>query len=268
MNPIDFFLMNGVDVFPIRPGTKQPDVPKGTSWKRWRGPRPTASYGVELGTLMVVDGDSAMSTAWIRAHCPATPFRVQTGPYHDQAHLGRGVHFYFRAPESPTPAFIHRDGLVIEARRAGQYVVGPGSVHPSGCTYRASAWSWRWEELPIFSADFQFDDGSRQTTLLGERYEVPDRVTAGERTAELFKFVRSLKARGASEEATWLLVQEFNQYRCDPPKPDWWLPRWFSRAWYQTDRPDFAQRTIAADSDVCGCVAEDDATPVIDGGLS
>jgi hypothetical protein len=170
------------------------------------------------------------------------------------------VHFYYRAPGRPTPAFIHRDGLVIEARRIGQYVVGPGSVHPSGCIYKATAWSWFWDELPVFPADFRFDDGTRRTTLVGQPYEVPGRVVAGERTAELFKFVRSFKARGASEVMARFAVEQFNRDRCQPPKPAQWLWRWFNRAWHQADRPDFAQLTIVAEAEPRGVIADENDT--------
>jgi hypothetical protein len=103
---IAFFLANGVNVFPIRPGTKEPNVPKGTSWKSYASPV-VPPYGVELGSLIVVDGDSSAATKWIRANCPATPFRVQSGPHHNVADNGRGVHFYFRAPAGDiTPAML------------------------------------------------------------------------------------------------------------------------------------------------------------------
>jgi hypothetical protein len=222
MSPRDWFITNGVHVFPIQPGTKKPAVPAGESWKGWTKPVPSGPYGVELGALLVIDGDSPAATAWIRANVPTTPLRVQTGPYHDDS-PGRGVHFYFRAPATATPAFIHRDGLVIEARRLGQYVVGPDSPHPSGCTYTASRWSWRWEDLPVFPADFAFDDGTGLTTPAREKYEVPDHVTAGERTHEMFRFIRSLKALGASEEAARFGVELFNRDRCIPPKDEGWL---------------------------------------------
>ncbi len=241
MNPIDWFLAHKVNVFPIRPGTKQPEVVG--SWKGYRGPRPTGSYGVELGTLIVIDGDSATNTAWIRAHVPATPFRVQTGPHHDGT-PGRGVHFYFRSPAAALPAFIHRDGLVIEVRRLGQYVLGPRSTHPSGCTYKPSIWSWDWNDVPVFPADFQFDDGTGRTSPLGAPYEVPDCVTAGERTHELFRYVRSLKALGASEAEARFAVEVFNRDRMDPPKSDEWLRAWFPRAWHNPDRPDFGSFTF------------------------
>ena len=88
-----------------------------------------------------------------------------------------------------------------------------------------------------------------------QRYEVPERVTAGERTAELFKFVRSFKARGASEQMARFAVEVFNRDRCEPPKSDEWLLRWFNRAWHQADRPDFAQLTT---------ITEDETLPIVE----
>jgi hypothetical protein len=245
MNPLAFFLNHRVRVFPITPGTKKPAVPAGASWTDWDDfvrPRPERPYGVVLGSLIVFDGDTPQSTAWLREHAPATPFRVQSGPYHDGA-AGRGVHFYYRAPHGTTPAFIRRDGLVIEARRAGQYVVGPGSPHPTGCTYKVSNdWTWEWDDIPVLPSDFVFEDGSvRPITVDGAPYDVPDTVTAGERTAELFRFLRSCKAKGLSVEMARFAVEQFNLTRCEPPKSDAWLRSWFSRSWNHADRLEFRE---------------------------
>jgi hypothetical protein len=104
-------------------------------WDDFVRPRPERPYGVVLGSLVVLDGDTPPTAIWIREQPPTTPFRVQTGPYHD-GQPGRGVHFYFRAPQGTLPAFIRRNGLAIGCKRAGYYVVGPGSVHPCGCIYK------------------------------------------------------------------------------------------------------------------------------------
>jgi hypothetical protein len=244
MNPINFFLAHGVNVFPIRAGTKQPEVPKGTSWKRWQGPRPTGSYGVELGALIVIDGDSSKSTAWIRAKCPSTPFRVLTGPHHDPTDTGRGVHFYYRAPAGITPPFIHRDRLVIEGRRLGQYVVGPGSLHPTGCAYTASEWSWDWNDLPVFPADFLFNDGTGSNTPPGAPYQLPERLVAGERSHGLFCLLRHMKANGSTMEMGRSAVELCNANRCEPPKRFKDFEGWFRRAWHLADRPDFGKWEI------------------------
>jgi hypothetical protein len=189
---------------------------------------------------------------------PATPFTVMSGPYHDGA-SGRGQHHYFRAPDQPTPAFIHRDSLVIEARRLGQYVVGPGSVHPSGCVYTAADWSWQWDDLPVFPSEFVFDDGTGSTSATGAPYQPAERMVTGERTHELFRLVRHMKALGASMEATRFTVELANANRCEPPKSAAWLASWFPRAWGQPDRPGFGQDVVYIDP--LPCVPTPEAVP-------
>ena len=264
---IDWFLAHRVKVFPIQPGTKRPAVPRNTSWADWDDftrQRPSGPYGVVLGSLIVIDADSPATARWVLANVPTTPFTVTSGPYHDGA-SGRGCHHYYRAPERPTPAFIHREHLVIEARRLGQYVVGPGSVHPSGCIYAPSEWSWRWADLPIFPADFVFNDGSGTTSPVGAPYEVPDSVTAGERTHELFRIVRHLKALGTSKETAHFVATQFNRHRCEPPKSESWLNGWFPRAWGQRDRPDFGKWKSIVEDEALDVISDDgDALPVID----
>ena len=240
VDPITFFRSNGVNVFPVRPGAKEPAVPRGTSWKQWTG-SVQFPYGVELGTLIVLDGDSSAAAEWITTHCPATPFAVTTGPYHDQTDPGRGMHFYYRAPSISTPAFIHRDGFTIEARRAGQYVLGPGSRHPSGLVYTAAPWSWRWNDIPIFPADFVFDDRPpemQDAARYGDgRYEFPAVVTAGERHHELFRQLRSWRHILERDEAYEAIVN-MNLAFCRPPLPeDEAFKKWFHQSWEQRDRP-------------------------------
>jgi hypothetical protein len=242
MKPLDFFLAHRIAVFPITSGTKTPAVPKGTHWNTWDDfarPRPNGPYGVVLGQLLVIDADSPDTAALVSAHVPATPFTVQSSPYHGGA-PGRGRHHYFRAPDQPTPAFIRRDGLVIEARRAGQYVLGPGSPHPSCCTYDASDWSWSLADVPAFPADFVFTDTKiSAVTSDYQTYVPPTAMVKGERSHELFRLVRHLKAKGASIETARFTVELYNRERCDPPKSDAWIASWFPRAWGHRDRGDF-----------------------------
>ena len=247
MNPLKFFLDNRVKVFPVVRGKKAPAVPAGTSWADWddfKRTRPASPYGVVLGKLTVVDGDSPEAVMWIRCNLPETPFRVQTGPYHEAKLLGRGVHFYFRTPDGPMlPSYIRRNGLAIEARRQDQYVLGPGSLHPSGCTYKPTEWSWRWEDLPVFPADLKFDDGTCVTSTIDGTYTPPNgEITSGERTDALFRYLRHMKARNTYPmDVVREYVWAFNQTRCTPPKSRSWFESWFTRSWNHYDRPDFGQ---------------------------
>ena len=269
MNPLDFFYQNGVCLFPIQPGTKEPAVPKGTSWKGYITPvKPP--YGVDLASsLVVVDGDSSVSTAWIRAHCPPTPFRVLTGPHHDAMDAGRGVHFYYRAPDANLPRFLHRDTLIIECRSRDQYVVGPMSVHPSGCTYKPSDWSWQWTDLPVFPADFLFDDGSVIIggSASGATYEVPDVMPRGHRRHELFRLIRSCKSH-SDKATTRAFVLQAMANKCQPPMtladftPES-FDAWFSRSWRQADRAGFNLPVIAYEDTLAVLDSTDDDVEVL-----
>jgi hypothetical protein len=125
-----WFHDNGIGVFPIKTRSKEPAC---KSWDDYACTRDDAAkfvnYGVRLAHWIgVIDTDSPESEAWVQAHCPTTPFTVRGA---------RGLHRYYRLQAEKTPKFIKRDGLTIEFRNQGQYVVGPGSVHPTGAVYVA-----------------------------------------------------------------------------------------------------------------------------------
>lgn len=253
MTAAAWFFDLSVGVFPTV--NKIPAVgPKGSSWKDYRCTRAQAArfreYAVPLGRcsrgyLAVADTDSDPPKAWAVANLPTTPFIVETGPYHNGT-LGRGQHSYYRIT-GPMPSYMHRDGHTIEFRNAGLYVVGPGSVRPDGVRYKSSDWSWRWEDIPFFPADFLFDDGScgrfsaagtPAAGTLGEPYEFPDVVRGGRRHHELFRLLRSFKGRGIDREATREIVHLANENRCDPSlTEDATFEEWFNRAWDNPDRP-------------------------------
>jgi hypothetical protein len=228
------FLDLGVGVFPLRPRSKEPAC---RSWDDYTCfPAQAAqlkNYGVRLTNWFgVADTDNAEAETWARIHLPATPFIVQTA---------RGIHRYYRIVGSVSP-FIYRDGLKIEFRNQGQYVVGPGSVHPSGHIYTASDWSWVLTDLPIFHTDFLFDDRPARAPQSGESagpaYEFPDVVTEPGRHVELFKLLRQCKGRGWDRESTRDVIRVANECRCQPPiREDVNFDQWFHRAWTNPDRP-------------------------------
>ena len=239
-----WFYAHGIPVFPCKPRSKEPAC---ASWDDFSCSRQQAdrftNYGVPLSEhLGVLDTDTTESELWVQRQIatgtiPETPFTVTTGPYHDGS-CGRGLHRYYRLTGS-MPKYIHREGLTLELRNVGQYVVGPGSVHPSGVVYTPSEWSWRWDDLPFFPSDFAFDDGSCGAfSAAGQPYEFPENVCAGERHDQLFRLLRSCKAKGWDRDETRTLISVANQHRCSPPlAEDATFERWFARAWNHRDRP-------------------------------
>jgi hypothetical protein len=213
MTPILWFHDHGVGVFPLVPGTKKPMVSFPTyTCTREQAARFHNLYGVRLGRcradwLAVVDSDSPETETWVAVNLIDTPFRVRTA---------RGVHRYYRTA-GPLPSYIHRDGLTIENRNEGLYVVGPGSVHPSGIVYTADGWSWRWEDIPFFPADFIFDDGScGRFSTTGQPLVLPPAVCNGERHHTLHKIMRSLVAHGVPLEGAIATCRIENREKCAP----------------------------------------------------
>jgi len=220
-----------VRIFPIKARSKEPLC---RSWDDYTCTREEAGRFINYGVcgsstvIGIVDSDTPQSEAWVAEHCPDTPFKVRTV---------RGVHRYYRLMY-PTPKFIHRSGLTIEFRNQGQYVVGPGSTHPSGAIYQPDDWSWNFLDIPIFpTKDFCFDDRVAAPREPGAGFDMPDKVYAGERHDVLFKLLRQYKAWGNTFEATRDMVLLANTQCCEPPVTvDRSFERWMRRAWANPDR--------------------------------
>lgn len=237
-----WFFDNRIRVFPIKPRDKEPAC---KSWDDFDAPREAVArfvnYGVALGILGVVDSDSHEAEEWVAANVPPTPFTVSTG---------RGKHRYYRLTISKNrpsledvPHFIHRAGLTIEFRHRGQYVVGPGSIHSSGAVYQPSDWSWNIYDLPFFPIDdLDWDDRPMEArgSADGQPFLMPPEIKAGERHDMLFRFMRSLQARGITNVDVLLAaLHAENEMRCKPPVARGELERYIRRVSRHPDRRGF-----------------------------
>lgn len=79
-------------------------------------------------------------------------------------------------------------------------------------------------------------------------YEVPTECFKKERTRELFRYLRSLKAKGYDREQARSWVRMFDGNRCTPSKiaeaGEHWFAQWFDRSWNLRDSANF---TLAND---------------------
>ena len=91
--------------------------------------REGTNYGLlcGYGGLAVPDADRPELEEAIASCLPQT-FTVRTG--------GGGAHFYYICPEIHRRIVLEKDGTHYgEVQSFGQQVVGPGSIHPNGCSY-------------------------------------------------------------------------------------------------------------------------------------
>lgn len=242
MNPALWLLQHSVGVFPIKPHDK---VPACKSWDDHQATEAEVvtwqNYGVVLGVLAVVDTDNPDDEHWAQQYVIDTPFRVTTA---------RGLHRYYRQ-HAPSPKYIHRDGHVIEHRNSGQYVVGPGSTHPSGLVYRAQDWSWRWSDIPFFPDSFEYDDRpfAERSSEDGAPYKLPPVIKAGERHDEMFKLCRSLMARGVPLQAALDACYAVNLTNCVPPLDKQILYKFLRRVEHHQDRHGFQRPSVPFSGD-------------------
>jgi hypothetical protein len=250
-----WFFDRGIGVFPIVTRGKTPAC---LSWDDYTCTRQQAArfrnYGVRLGKcrtgwLAVVDTDTPETEAWVAANLPDTPFKVRT------AH---GWHRDYRV-SGPLPKHIHRDKHSIEFRNQGQYVVGPGSVHSTGAIYTASVWSWRWEDIPFFPADFDFDDGTVASCLRSGGSKgplvLPDTIPKSERHDTLYALVRSLVARCVPLDGALAACHLENLAKCRPPLDRDELDAYLRRSYRQPDSAGFV-RTPATAMELAGSLFE------------
>lgn len=139
------YAARGWPVLPLRPRDKVPLNPTGSRGattdaaqiEAWWQAHPAANVGIATGGAApwVLDLDEGGEQAWALEHgtLPEDAPRVRTA---------RGLHVYFAAdPEVRNRQKI--DGLPVDVRGVGGYVVAPPSVHASGHVYR-----WEVEGLP------------------------------------------------------------------------------------------------------------------------
>lgn len=166
------YLQMGLSVLPLIP-RPEPDPkemakrPALKGWKHlqekaataeeavdWWRKNPSRGVGIVTGAVsgvVVVDLDTPQAVAWAAEHLPETPWTAMTG---------KGEHRYYRHPGATIKNGVRvkcvggADGLAVDLRADGGYVVAPPSIHPNGTPYRqVGAWSGTGADLPMFPSE-------------------------------------------------------------------------------------------------------------------
>ena len=144
-------MARGWSIIPLKPRSKVPAV----EWKQFQHRLATfeeleawfATPGYNIGIvtgkpsgIFVIDADSPEAISWALRNLPPCNLRVRTA---------KGLHLYY--PFSGDVRLLNKtrlkvDGrtLELDVRAQGAYIVGPGSIHPSGHIYTREGEGWRW----------------------------------------------------------------------------------------------------------------------------
>ena len=207
----------GLSVIPLKPNSKAPDG----EWKPYQTSRPSegqlrewfangvvGNAGIPLGAVsgvVVIETDTPEAEGWCAAHLPDTPMKTRSA---------RGIHRYYRLPTGGVelPASLEVGDLTIEVKRDGQYVVAPGSVHPSGHVYtEVEPWPTSLDRVPAFPMDGLGAEPQKKLAPL------PKSVTAGNRNKTLFREGCRLRRLGLERDEILAALLSINTNRCHPP---------------------------------------------------
>lgn len=134
---------HGFSIFPCRSNGKEPACRNGlldathssNKIKRHWAKNPTNNIGIttgEISDIIVLDVDGDQGKRTLRA------LIERNGPIPKtiQVLTGAGRHIYFKHPGQPVRNSAGKLGPGLDVRGDGGYVIGAGSMHPSGKRYR------------------------------------------------------------------------------------------------------------------------------------
>ena len=169
------FASMGLSVIPIKARDKKPLGP----WKEfqtrrateqeirtWFAGNPALNIGIVTGAIsrvVVIDADTEEMASRVGQLYPS-PMRSKTS---------KGRHFFYRHPGHVVGNRAKIVGLALDVRGDGGYVVGPGSVHPSGVVYEEEG-EWNdVEDLPTFQTAWL---GEQVQPLVNQRNALQERI--------------------------------------------------------------------------------------------
>ena len=134
------YYRKGLSIIPLKKGEKKPSL----KWEEFQKHRATedelkqwfrndSNFGIICGSvsqnLVVFDFDEAESVNFVFSDFSKVKERTMV------VRTGKGYHIYFRTSK-PVPS-SKRVHLHLDIQSEGKYVVGPGSLHPSGAIYNS-----------------------------------------------------------------------------------------------------------------------------------
>lgn len=126
----------GLRVFPGKPGDKKPAM----DWKKYQHEAPTgdelANWDSSNFNVCIVTG-AASGIVVLAVDSPEAQMLVDSLklPPTPTVRTARGLHLYFKHSGYDVRNGVNIGGVKLDVRGDGGYVVGPGSLHPTGVRY-------------------------------------------------------------------------------------------------------------------------------------
>jgi len=132
----------------------------------------------------------------------------------------KGIHYYFRQTSaSREMGNVSVEGL-FDAQVRNKYVVGPGSIHPSGKRYEIEN-DADIVEAPDWLIEWIKKQRRRSDKVKKQLHIGAGKVKTGNRDNFLFNEALKLRDFGQSKEDALVNLLAINQERCDPPMDDY-----------------------------------------------
>lgn len=233
---VECYLRSRWEILPFAPRSKRPI--KGFSLNWWRRlaaaekfdyfyENPDLNVGLSICSHLTVIDIDAKNNFWIEDEAFQNTLTVSTA---------RGFHFYFRKDSIITTSTkILPD---IDTRCESSFVLLPPSVHPSGELYK-------WESIAkpqILPIEFRRQWRQRKFELRNkdENFSVSSlKITQGERNDTLWRYGRSLRAKGKNPYEIELELNKYNRSNCLPPLPGAEMQSLIENVCSRSNRADF-----------------------------
>jgi Bifunctional DNA primase/polymerase, N-terminal/AAA domain/Primase C terminal 1 (PriCT-1) len=228
-------LVRGFRIFPCRPRSKTPQIPK---WQaqatsdpdqigEWQEEFPGANWAVACGQSGLVVLDIDVKKLKNGSMIDGRPWFTQQVALHgdtlstlsQRTGSGAGMHLFFNAPDAEIRNSAGKIAEGIDIRGQGGYALIPPSLHPSGGRYQ---WSTppdhEIRECPAFLVELATNAQPAPVTIAttsgGERI-----IREGKRNDSLFRLACSMRKKGLPRETIELTLADVNQRCCQPPLP-------------------------------------------------
>ena len=181
-------------------------------WETWPNANVAIATGRESGlTVLDIDGTAGFTAIKNAGHEIQDTLSVVTSADDKR-------HFYFVHPDVDMRNFAGRLEKV-DLRAEGGYVVAPPSLHANGRRYK-----WFDEEVPLERCpQWLIELGKRECAAATEATRVAssgEPIPEGQRNETLFKIACGLRGKGLKYGQIFLLLQNENTRRCNPPLAD------------------------------------------------